>query len=107
MNLASYVVQTEAPQFVDLGLPDINTLNESGVFGTPATSIRRPTDVYHWSAPDHVFGEATLGRMSATKLDHEYSYKTGFKIWMENQEFERQNILMSRPPLDSTPIGKT
>ena len=39
MNLLSNVVQTEAPQFVDLGLPAINTLNEIGFLGTPTTSI--------------------------------------------------------------------
>ena len=40
MNFSSNVVQTKAPQLVDLGLPDINTLNESGVLGTPDTSIQ-------------------------------------------------------------------
>ena len=42
--------------------------------------------------------------MSAEKSDHNYKYKTDFQILRENQEFERQNILISRPPLDSTPI---
>ena len=44
--------------------------------------------------------------MSAETLDHEYSYKTDFEILMENQEFEHQNILVSRPHLDSNSIGK-
>ena len=70
-----------------------------------AASIRRPTDGSHWSAPDHVFGEATVVGMSESKSDHEYNYKAGFKIWKENQEFERQKISMSQPPLDSTTIG--
>ena len=39
MNFARNVFQTEAPKFVDLGLPTINTLNESGVFGTLFTKI--------------------------------------------------------------------
>ena len=43
--------------------------------------------------------------MSVAKSEHDYSYKTGFEIWRENQEFERQNILISRPPLESTHIG--
>ena len=43
--------------------------------------------------------------MSESKSDHEYNYKAGFKIWKENQEFERQKISMSQPPLDSTTIG--
>ena len=100
----SNVVQTKAPQFVDLGLPVINTFNEISVIGTSATRIQSPTDVSHWTAPDHVFSEAAAVGMSAEKSDHEYSYKTDFEIWRENQDFERQNILMSQPPLDSTPI---
>ena len=57
---------------------------------TPATSIRRPTDGFHWSAPDHVFGEATAVGMLAAKSDLDYRYKTDFEIWRENQEFKRQ-----------------
>ena len=44
--------------------------------------------------------------MSAARSDQDYSYKTDFEISRENQEFERQNILLSRPPLDSPTIGK-
>ena len=42
--------------------------------------------------------------MSAAKPNHDYNYKTEFEIWRKNQEFERQNFLMSQPPLDLTPI---
>ena len=63
---------------MDLGLSDINTLNESGVLGTPATSIRSPKDESYWNTPDHVFGEATSVRMSASKSDHDYDYKNDF-----------------------------
>ena len=35
----------------------------------------------------------------------DYSYKTDFENWRENQDFGGQNISMSRPPLDSSPIG--
>ena len=105
MEFASNVVQTKAPQFVDLGLPAVNISDEFSILGTPVTRIIRPTDGSHWSAPDHVFGEETVVGMSAARLDQYYSYKTDFKIWRENQDFGRQNIFMSRPPLDSTPIG--
>ena len=105
MKFLSNVVQTEAPPFVDLGIPSINTLNESGVLGTPVTRIRRPTDGSHCTTPDNFFGEETEVGMSAAKLDHEYIYKTDFEIWKENQEFGRQNISMSQPSLESTPIG--
>ena len=105
LNFANDPIQTQAPHFMDMGLPTINILNESGVLGNPATKIQRPTDVSHWSAPDHVFGEATAVGMSAANSDHDYSYKTDFEIWRENQEFKRQNKSLSRPPLDSTTIG--
>ena len=70
MKFARDIIQTQAPQFMDLGLPAINTLYESGVLGTPTTKIQRPTDGSHWSAPDHVFGEATVAAMSAENSDH-------------------------------------
>ena len=43
--------------------------------------------------------------MSAARSDQDYSYKTDFGIWKENQEFEHQNISKSQPPLYSTLIG--
>ena len=39
MNFAGDVVQTQATKFMDLGLPDINILNEIGFLGTTANSI--------------------------------------------------------------------
>ena len=38
-NFAGNVVQNQTPQFMNLGLPAINTLDESSVLGTPSTSI--------------------------------------------------------------------
>ena len=95
MKFASDVVQTQAPKFMDTGIPDINTFNENGVLGTPVTRILRPADGSHWSAPGCVFGDATAVRMSAANSDHDYNYKTDFDIWRENQEFKHQNISMS------------
>ena len=59
MDFASNVVQTKVPQFVELGLPSFNISDEFGIQGNPATRIRRLTDVYHWSALDHIFSKAT------------------------------------------------
>ena len=56
IKFPSDVVQTKSPQFVDLGLLSIKTFNESSVFGTTSNTIRRQTDVSHWSAPDSIFG---------------------------------------------------
>ena len=95
MNFSIDVLQTEAPQFVDLGLLDVKTLNDFSILGTTATRIRRLTDVFHWSALDHVFGEVTANRMILARSDQDYRYKTDFEIWRENQDFGRQNITMS------------
>ena len=54
---------------------------------------------------DHVFGEVTAVVTIAARSDKDYSYKTDFEIWREIQEFDRQNVSMSQPPLHSTPIG--
>ena len=78
MNFSSNIVQSEAPQFVDLGLPAVNTSNEFCIISTPATRIRSPKDGSHWSAPDHVFGEATAVGISGARSDQYYSYKTHF-----------------------------
>ena len=78
MKFSINVVQTEAPQFMDLGLPAVNALNELDIFGTPATRIIISTDESHWSAPDLVFGEATVVGLSEARSDQNYSYKTFF-----------------------------
>ena len=42
--------------------------------------------------------------MSGTISEKKYSHKTDFETRRENQDFGRQNISISQPPLDSTPI---
>ena len=78
-------------------------------YSTPITSkvtrAGRPMDGSRWSAPSHVFGEVTAAGMSGTRSKQNYSYKTDFETRRENQNFGRQNISMSLPPLDSTPLG--
>ena len=105
MNPVEYPVQTQTPQFVDLGLVNINALDEGSGFSTHDTIIRRPMYGDHWSVPNHIFGETTVVRVSEEKFDYDYNYKTEFQIWKENKEFERQKISMSQPPLELTPIG--
>ena len=92
MNFSSNFVQTKAPQFVGLEIPDINTSNEFDILGTPTIRIRRPTDRSHWYALDTVFDRETAIRMSAARSYQDYSYKTYFDIWRENQDFGSQNI---------------
>ena len=82
---AADTVQTQTPQFIDMGLSTINTLNESSGLRNPLIRIRRPTDGSDWSMPDHVFGEVIVVGISEAKSDHEYHYKTEFQIWKENK----------------------
>ena len=46
----STIVQTKAPHFVELGLPDVNTSDEVNILGTPATRIISPTYGSHFYA---------------------------------------------------------
>ena len=87
MNSADDPVQTQTPQFMNLGFFTINALDESSALSTPATIIRQPTDGSHWSVPYHIFGEVTAVGISAAKSEHEYIYETEFQIWKESKEF--------------------
>ena len=46
-----------------------------------------------------------MNRVSRMGSEQNYNAKTDFETRRENQDFGRQNNSMSRPPLDSTPIG--
>ena len=70
----------------------------------PATRVGRPTDISHESAPNHIFEKITKVRYEVSAKS-DYSYKTDFGIWRENQDLERQNNARSQPTLESTPIG--
>ena len=60
--------------------------------------------VSYWSAPYHAAGEITaFGENMSAKSD--YNYKTYFVIQRENLQFQHQNIVISRPTLDSTSVG--
>ena len=81
MNFAADPVQIQTPQFMDMEILTINALDEISGLGTLATKTQRPADGSHWSAPDHVFDEATAVGMSESKAYPYYNYKTEFKIW--------------------------
>ena len=76
MDFAINVVQTKAPQFVDLGLPSVNTSDEFSILYTPLTKIRSQTDGSHWLELDRVFVKATAVRRSAARSNKDYNYKT-------------------------------
>ena len=72
-NFAAGPVQTQRPKLMDLGSLTINELDESSGLSNPATRIQSPVDGSHWSAPYHVFGQATVLGMSKAKSDHDYN----------------------------------
>ena len=74
MNLAADPIQTQTPQFMDMGFLTINALGESSGISTPATRIRRSPDSAHWSAPNLVFGETTAVGVSEAKSYYDYNY---------------------------------
>ena len=76
MNFAAGRVQTQIPQFVNLGFSTINALDESSGLGTSAAIIQRPTGVSHCRPPNHVFGAVTAVGMSEDKSDYDYTYKS-------------------------------
>ena len=80
MHLVADTLQTQIPQFVDLGLLNINALDESSGLSTPATIIRSPMDGANWSTPNHFFGETTAVGVSEAKSDYDYNSKTDFQI---------------------------
>ena len=55
MDFMSNQVGTEAPNFVNLGLPAVNASDEFKTFDTPAIRIIMITDGYHWYVLGHVF----------------------------------------------------
>ena len=84
MDFASNTVGTKAPNFVDLEILDVTSLDEFNTFGTLATRIIRPTNGPHWYAPDHVFGKAIAFGMRATRSELDYIYKNEFQNWRES-----------------------
>ena len=81
MNLKAYPIQTQTPQFVDMGFLTIDALDDNSGFHTPATIIWRPTDGAHWSTPNNICGEITILGVSKANSDCNYNYKTEFQIW--------------------------
>ena len=106
MNLTHDAVFSESPNFVNLGLSSVHTLDELGSIFIPTTRIGRMADGYNWLTPVHCIGEATADRVIRTRSEQNYNTKTDFGTRRENQDFGCQNNSMSRPPLDSTPLGK-
>ena len=106
INFGSDAVFTEIPNFVNLGLASVHTSDELGSVSIPTTIILTPTDGSNWLPTSHSIGEVTADRVSRTGSEQDNNSKTDFETRRENQYFGRQNNSMSRPHLDSAPLGK-
>ena len=105
MDLTRDTILTESPNIVNLGLSSVHLSDEIGFVFIPITRVRRPTDGSNLILPVHSIGEVTADRVSRTGSEKKYNSKSDFETRRENQDFGHQNSSMSRPPLDSTPLG--
>ena len=55
LKLTADTVNIPAPQFMDLGLSTINSMDKGASIWNPSTRVGRPMDVTHGSAPDHIY----------------------------------------------------
>ena len=73
MNLAADPINILEPQFMDLGISTIGVLDKGASIFIPNTRVGKPTDVPHWSAPNHIFGKAiAFGDAVIEKSDYNY-----------------------------------
>ena len=108
MNFGSDTILSKSPNFMHFGLPYVNTTDELRYFFIPITRSVSPTDGSNWLLSSHDISEATADRVSGTKAKNQYNFKIEFETRrekMEDQDFGRKNNCMSRPTLDSTPLG--
>ena len=62
----------------------------------------------NWFPPGHDISEYTADRVSKTKAKNHYNFKSEFETMrdkMVDQDFGGQNDPMSRPTLESNPLG--
>ena len=105
VNFTHDTVLAESPNFMNMGLSSVHRSDELGSFIIPSTIIIRPIDGYKCLPPVHLIFEVAASRMGRTRSEQKYSSKTDFETMRENQYLGRQNISMSRPPLDSIYFG--
>ena len=104
MDIAADPINILSPQFVNLGLSNIDVLDKGAIPMTPLPNFEG-LQMFTIGVRLIIFLEKNIVVEDAVSAKSDYKYKTDFVTWRENQEFERQNIARSRPPLDLTPVG--
>ena len=105
MNFGSDTVLSKNPNFINFRLSPVNTTDKLGSVIAPTTRVGGPTNGSDWLHPGHDIEGATSERVRKTKAKNHYNFKSNFETMREIHDFEWENISMSRPTLDSTPLG--
>ena len=80
MNLTCNTVLPESPNFVNLGLSSVHTLDELGYVFIPTTIIGRDIDGSNWLPPGHCISKVTADRVIRTGSEQGYNSKNDFEI---------------------------
>ena len=108
MNFGSETILSVSPNFMDLGLSSVNTMDE---LGSVCASITRIGSAAHRSdCPpcSRCIIDATTYIVIRTKANNHYNFKSEFEIRRDkvvDQYFGRQNDPTSRPHLELTTLG--
>ena len=78
VNFTCDAVVTKIPNFMNLGLSDIHTLDEFGSFSIPANRIVWPNNGSNWIHPGHLVSEVIAAIMSRTRSEQNHISKTDF-----------------------------
>ena len=85
MNLTHDAVITEIPNFMNLGLSSVHTLDELGSVFITTTRIVRLTDGSKWILPGHIIDEVTSDRVSRMRPEKsiipKFILKLGEEEW--------------------------
>ena len=104
MNFSRDTFFSENPNFMDFGLSPVNTRDKLGSVIVSTTRVGMLTNGSDWLQHGKDNEEATSDRVSKTKAITHYNFRSDFETMREIQYFERENISMSQPNFDSTPI---
>ena len=112
MNFGSNAIFTPNPNSINLGIASVNTTNKLGSFSIPTTRFISTASSYNWIRHGHDIEEATADRVSETRSNSDYIFKSDFETMRGIQDFERENISMTNgttSPIDDgvmVKIGK-
>ena len=105
MNFGSETIISKNPNFINFRMSPVHITYKLGAVIVPTTRFGRPKNGSDWIQHGHDIEESTADMVSKTKAKNHYNFKIDIETMREIQYFEQENISMSRPTLDSTPLG--